>query len=94
MTEYRINSVPWWYITLVIVLLAPLALVPQYIADINATQMVVKKPFIWYYMAYVPVACLLTYLCRRYGRNMVSWILVAIVALTHVAMWVLVYCDI
>lgn len=48
-----------------------------------------SKVYLWLYPAYVAAASLLAYQC--YGRRTeMSWIIVALMLLTHAAMWVLV----
>jgi len=48
-----------------------------------------NRYFLWLYPAYVVAAALLAWQC--YGRRTeMSWIIIALMLLTHAAMWVLV----
>ncbi|MGM9846746.1 MAG: hypothetical protein ACI31F_02220 [Muribaculaceae bacterium] len=80
----------WFWIILILNAL-PLLLVPVYLADIETTGYVLKKPFIWFYIPYVIIGTALTALCYRYGRKAMAWILFALMLLTHAAMYLLIY---
>ena len=92
--ELRSVKIPLWYWVLVIFSILPEFLVPMYLYGIEAEEYELKKLFIWFYVPYVAVASILTLLCYKYDRKIMSWILLVIMIMTHVSMYALMFCDI
>ena len=87
-------KIPLWYWVLVILSILPVFLVPMYLSGIEAAEYELKKLFIWFYVPYIAVASILTLLCYKYDRKIMSWILLVIMIMTHVSMYALMFCDI
>ncbi|MDE5838290.1 MAG: hypothetical protein K2H39_04490 [Paramuribaculum sp.] len=51
------------------------------------------RTLVWIYPFYVVVAAYLAYLCYP-ARRIITWILLALMVLTHVCVWLLVYSSI
>ncbi|MDE6650950.1 MAG: hypothetical protein K2K08_00920 [Paramuribaculum sp.] len=88
----RQQKVPWWIIALIILLVLPAAQFPVLLANCPAGPAIVRT-LVWIYPFYVVVAAYLAYLCYP-ARRIITWILLALMVLTHVCVWLLVYSSI
>ncbi|MDE5687743.1 MAG: hypothetical protein K2I18_03845 [Paramuribaculum sp.] len=79
---------PWWVIMLIILLVLPAGQTPVLLANAPAGVPIVRT-LVWIYPFYVFVAGYLAYACWQRQR-MMTWILLALLVLTHLAMWMLV----
>ncbi len=91
--ELSQEKIPIWYWLLTLLAILPLFLVPMYISDIEASEYEVKKLFLWFYVPYVIVASSLSLFCYKYDRKIMSWILYVLMILTHISIYMLIYCD-
>lgn len=82
---------PWWFIVIIIVLLLPAGQFPMLLANTPVGVPLVRT-LLWCYPFYLLVAAYLAYVCFQ-RRPLMSWILIALMALTHIAMWLLVFSD-
>jgi hypothetical protein len=81
------RPLPWWMKTLVIAAMLPLVLLPQLIAACPPSAP--EMTFLRFYPVYVLAAGICAWL--SYGRRPeVTWIILALLILTHAAMWLLV----
>lgn len=83
---------PWWVTALIILLVLPAGQTPVLLDNAPAGVPFVRT-LIWIYPFYVFVAAYLAYLCWN-RRRVMSWILMALLVLTHCAMWMLVTAEI
>lgn len=83
---------PWWFTALLIILVLPAGQTPMLLASAPAEPPVVKT-LVWLYPLYTLVSAYLSWVCYN-GRRLMSWILVALIVLTHVAIWLLVTSEI
>lgn len=82
------RRVPLWVLAAIIVVALPVAAFPAMLASARHGGDVASS-FLWLYPAYVAATAILAWQC--YGRRSeMTWILLALMALTHVAMWLLV----
>lgn len=82
------RRVPAWMVAVIILAALPVVAFPTMLSQ-SASSAGENRLYLWIYPAYVVVAALLAYQC--YGRRTeMSWILIVLMLLTHVAMWVLV----
>ncbi len=88
MRDYK---VPWWMIALIILLVLPAGQFPVLLANCPAGFPIVRA-LVWIYPFYVVVAAYLAYLCYP-RRQLMTWILLALLVMTHIAIWMLVYAD-
>ena len=74
---------PWWFILLLVVLFIPVVATPWMISQLppSAKEMIV---LFYLYPLYVLVADWLAWVCYQ-PRRMMAWIMVALVALSHLA---------
>lgn len=79
---------PWWLIMLIILLVLPAGQTPVLLDNAPAGVPIVRT-LIWIYPFYVFVAGYLAYACWQRQRIM-TWILLMLLVLTHIAMWILV----
>ena len=86
------QKVPWWIIALIILFVLPAAQFPVLLANCPAEPAIVRT-LVWIYPFYVVVAAYLAYLCYP-ARRIITWILLALMVLTHVCVWLLVYSSI
>lgn len=81
-------DVPWWIILIIVVLMLPVVQMPALLANCPAEVPMVKT-LVWVYPVYVLVAGWLAYICYD-RRRLMSFILMALMILTHIAVWLLV----
>lgn len=79
---------PWWLIMLIILLVLPAGQTPVLLDNAPAGVPIVRT-LIWIYPFYVFVAGYLAYACWQRQRIM-TWILLMLLVLTHIAMCMLV----
>lgn len=80
------TSTPRWAIAVIIIALLPVIQFPMLLITCKAIGMI--KTLLWFYPFYCLVAAFLAYV--SYGqRRAVSWILIALMLLSHIAMWTL-----
>lgn len=75
---------PWWMSVIIVVLSLPVFSLP-YLLSVCAPGL---KTFVWLYPLYVLVAAWLAWICYP-RRRLLSWILLIVMVLTHVAMFTL-----
>lgn len=84
--KYR--RVPWWMLALIILCLLPVVAFPTMLAWGSPT-LSDHKVMLWIYPFYEFAAAFLAWKC--YGeRTALCWILLALMLLTHAAMWQLI----
>lgn len=77
---------PWWMLVVIIVAALPVLQLPFLLSGSGEDT---PTPMLWLYPLYVVVAAYLAYQC--YGeRRAMAWILIALMLLSHAAMWMLV----
>lgn len=83
------RRVPVWMVCVIIIAALPVFSFPALLSASSASSVEGSKVYLWLYPAYVVAASLLAYQC--YGRRTeMSWIIIVLMLLTHVAMWALV----
>ncbi|MBD5182271.1 MAG: hypothetical protein HDS99_00575 [Bacteroidales bacterium] len=81
------NPIPWYFWLVTVLCVLPLGAYPVMIADLQPDSP--ARTFVLLYPAYVVVSAVCALIC--YGRRPeVSWVLLALMVLTHIAMWILV----
>lgn len=75
---------PWWMGVIIVVVSLPVFALPYLLSQCAAEL----KTFVWLYPLYVVVAAWLAWICYP-RRRLLTWILLIIMALTHVAMFTL-----
>ena len=85
------QKVPGWVIALIILLVLPVGQFPILLANCPASPAIIRA-LLWIYPFYVVVAAYLAYLCYP-GRRIITWILLALMILTHACVWLLVFAD-
>ncbi|MDE5744858.1 MAG: hypothetical protein K2H84_04255 [Paramuribaculum sp.] len=88
MTDLR---APWWIVAIIILFILPAGQFPVLLANCPPEPPVLRT-MVWIYPFYVVVAAYLAYLCYP-RRQLMTWILLALMAMTHVAMWMLVFAQ-
>ena len=78
---------PLWFKILVIACALPVLAYPALLSRCPAGGP--AETFLWFYPIYVVVAAVCAWLCWQ-SRRETAWILLALMLLTHAAMWVLV----
>lgn len=82
------RRVPVWMLCVIILVALPVVAFPAMLSA-SAAMAGGDKYFLWLYPAYVVAAAILAYQC--YGRRTeMTWIILALMALTHLAMWMLI----
>ncbi|MCM1067759.1 MAG: hypothetical protein NC418_09340 [Muribaculaceae bacterium] len=79
---------PIWIKALIIIAALPVLAYPALLAECPA-DVADMKPFLWFYPIYVVVSTVCAWAAWR-RRPEVTWILIAVMLLTHAAMWTLV----
>lgn len=82
------RKAPWWMVAVIIVLMLPVFQFPELLATCPLDSGGVKT-LLYLYPAYVALTGWLAYICYP-SRKTVSWILLFLMALSHVAMYLLV----
>lgn len=86
------RRVPVWMICIIIAAMLPVFSFPAMLSAAGASASAGSKAFLWLYPFYVAATGLLAWQC--YGRRSeMSWILIALLVLSHAAMWALVSAD-
>ena len=81
------NPIPWWFWVITIICALPLLAYPWLLSDAPAGSP--ARTFVVLYPAYVIGSAICALIC--YGRRPeISWILLALMLLTHAAIWFLV----
>ncbi len=81
------NDTPRWFAVVVILVLLPVFQFPVLLA--NSPDVTAVRAMVWIYPIYVVVAAYLAW--RSYAeRPVLSWILLVLMVMSHVAMWLLV----
>ncbi len=84
--NYR--RVPWWMLAIIIICALPVLAFPTMLSW-SGTAISDHRVMLWMYPFYVLLASFLAWKC--YGeRTALTWILLALILLTHAAMWQLV----
>lgn len=78
----------WWIKLIIIVAMLPVLAYPKMLADSNP-EAGSDVTFLWIYPAYVLAAGICAWISWK-KRPEITWILVVLLILTHVAMWILV----
>ncbi len=78
---------PKWMTALIIVVLLPVFQFPVLLS--NAPDIQTVRTLLWIYPFYCLTAAYLAYVCYP-QRRVMSWILIALMILTHIAVWLLV----
>ena len=76
---------PWWFVVVLITVSLPVLLQPAMLIDMEDGSF---RIFVWLFPLYVVISAVCSYLTFN-TRPYLSWILVAMMVLTDVAMWVL-----
>ena len=76
---------PWWFVLVLIVVSLPVMLQPSMLIDIDEGS---YRVFVWLFPLYAALSAVCAYLTYN-TRPYLSWILVALMVLSDVAMWVL-----
>lgn len=79
---------PWWVKLLIILSTIPVLLLPVIIGKCSVMRYEEIKIFILMYPLYVVASAILAWICYRQRPEMTA-ILIALMLLTHVAMWML-----
>lgn len=82
---------PFWLLIIIVLAALPVFAFPTMLGLINPGDQVVTT-MAWFYLLYVVVTAYLAWICWP-ERKYVTWILIALMLLTHVAMWGLVLCE-
>lgn len=81
------NSLPWWVKVLIVLCALPAIAFPWMLSDAPEDGNV--ELWLWMYPVYVILSCVCEW--KAWGRRPeVTWILMAVMLLTHGAMWTLV----
>lgn len=80
-------STPKWMVALIILLLLPVFQFPMLLASVPDVQIV--RAMVWIYPFYCLVAAYLAWQCYP-QRHALAWILLALMVLSHIAIWLLV----
>lgn len=89
--EKRQKRVPAWMLAIIIIVALPVLAFPAMLSQATGIEGGTRY-FLWLYPAYVVAASLLAWQC--YGRRSeMSWIIIVLIILTHIAMWLLVGGD-
>lgn len=89
MSQSDQRRVPVWFLIIIAVVAMPALLLPTFAALAEGGMAESKKIFMWLFPFYLIVGAFLAWQC--YGRRTVmSWILVALMAMTDCAMAVLI----
>ncbi len=78
----------WWIKLIIIVAMLPVLAYPKMLAD-SSPEAGSEGTFLWIYPAYVLAAGICAWISWK-KRPEITWILVVLLILTHVAMWILV----
>lgn len=82
------RRVPVWMVCIIILVALPVTAFPVMLSAASQSAGD-NKAFLWLYPAYVVAAAILAYQC--YGRRTeMTWIILGLMVLTHLAMWMLV----
>lgn len=76
---------PWWLLVIIIICIIPVFSFPAILGMINPADETAKI-MSWFYLFYVFATGYLAWICWP-ERKAVTWILLAILLLSHVAMW-------
>ncbi|MCH5347332.1 MAG: hypothetical protein J1E63_09490 [Muribaculaceae bacterium] len=80
---------PWWVIAIIVIAALPAVSFPRLLADIGATGLQeTVRLLLWGYPFYIVAAAWLAVISYR-RRPYVTWILVALMVLTHFAIYIL-----
>lgn len=82
----QLPSTPRWFTILVVIIALPVLQFPVLLANCPPDSAV--RTMLWVYLFYVPVAAYLSYLCYP-ERRALAWILLALMVLSHIAIWLL-----
>lgn len=83
----RQRRVPAWVMAVIIIAALPVLAFP-FMLSVSATLSGADKYYLWLYPAYILAASFLAWQC--YGRRTeMTWIIIILMLLTHVAMWAL-----
>lgn len=85
----RRHGVPVWYVILIIVGVLPVAAYPLILSKWPTADGYEMKLLLWLYPVYVAASGIFAYLCWP-ERRTESWVLLALMAMSHAAMWSLV----
>ncbi len=81
------KRVPGWMTVIILIVALPVLALPVMLS-LSGEIAEGNKLYVWLYPAYVLATAILAYQC--YGRRTeMTWILIVLMLLTHVAMWVL-----
>ncbi|WP_290142577.1 hypothetical protein [Paramuribaculum intestinale] len=80
---------PAWFIVLAVVMTLPALLTPALLSACPPDGPDMVRTLVWIYPFYVVVAAWLACLCWDSRRTM-AWVLLALMALTHAGIWMLV----
>lgn len=79
---------PWWLILIIIVLMLPIFAFPTLLSlvppDMEGARMI-----IWFYVIYVLGTGWLAWICWP-ERKLMTWIMLILLVLSHIAIWTLV----
>lgn len=81
------RRVPAWIVAVIIIAALPVLAFPAMLS-VSSAVAGADRYYLWLYPAYVVASALLAWQC--YGRRTeMTWIIIVLMLLTHVAMWVL-----
>jgi hypothetical protein len=83
----KVPPTPRWMTAVIIVVLLPVLQFPMLLGSVPDVSMV--RTLLWIYPFYCLVAAYLAWQCYP-ERHALAWILVALMVLSHVAVWIMV----
>lgn len=82
---------PFWLLVIIIILSLPIFAFPTMLGMINQGEQVVQT-MAWLYVAYILLTDYLAWICWPERKTM-TWILLALLIMSHCAMWGLVLME-
>lgn len=86
--EQQVKSMPWWVKILIIILFLPVFGLPKLLAGNPETD--TAKILIKFYPIFVLIACVCAWYAYK-QRPELTWIVLFMLALSHIAMYLLTY---
>lgn len=82
------NNVPTWMKVLIIILMLPAFMLPSLLSAVPSDDDAIRT-IVWCYPFYVILSGWYAYICYS-QRQVMTWILLALMVMSHVAIWMLV----
>ena len=82
------NKKPWWLAVLIIALVLPVFSFPVLLSQVSASAEEAKV-LLWLYLFYVPGTGILAWISWP-ERKYITWMLLVLMLMSHLAMWTLV----